>query len=225
LLAEALLTDVDNFLLRLGVPFTRFVDDCRIFCRTKREAVKVHHDLVEYLYTPLFLIGLAALDRDAVRGVLRKDIVVGKAVDIEYALLIVSLLRADSRLADNLNHEVRERIITLLKSLIEADQMLGKVSRLGHPLEWLKVFVRENGQPQVWSEYKPVVEALISKYFYDSDLMSIVALAGPIHDAYFKLLEARLCSTQFHEADPAAKAIPTLDQMLEAVCLRSAPFA
>jgi reverse transcriptase-like protein len=32
LLAEAVLTDVDNFLLRLGVPFTRFVDDFRIFC-------------------------------------------------------------------------------------------------------------------------------------------------------------------------------------------------
>jgi hypothetical protein len=51
LLAEALLIDVDNLLLRMGVPFTRFVDDFRIFCRSKHEAVRVHHDLTDYLYT------------------------------------------------------------------------------------------------------------------------------------------------------------------------------
>jgi hypothetical protein len=56
LLAEAVLTDVDNFLLRLGVPFTRFVDDFRIFCTSKREAVRIHHDLVEYVYTSHRLI-------------------------------------------------------------------------------------------------------------------------------------------------------------------------
>jgi hypothetical protein len=56
LLAEALLTDVDNFLLRLGMPFTRFVDDFRIFCTSKRQAVRVYHDLVEYIYTSHRLI-------------------------------------------------------------------------------------------------------------------------------------------------------------------------
>jgi hypothetical protein len=56
LLAEALLTDVDNFLLRSGVPFTRFVDDFRIFCTSKRQAVRVYHDLVEYVYTSHRLI-------------------------------------------------------------------------------------------------------------------------------------------------------------------------
>jgi hypothetical protein len=56
LLAEAVLTDVDNFLLRLGVPFTRFVDDFRIFCLSRRQAVRVYHDLVEYVYTSHRLI-------------------------------------------------------------------------------------------------------------------------------------------------------------------------
>lgn len=56
LLAEATLTDVDTFLLRKGVSFTRFVDDFRIFCRTRKEAVRVYHDLVEYLYTAHRLI-------------------------------------------------------------------------------------------------------------------------------------------------------------------------
>jgi hypothetical protein len=56
LLAEAVLTDVDNFLLRLGAPFTRFVDDFRIFCTSKREAVRIHHDLAEYVYTSHRLI-------------------------------------------------------------------------------------------------------------------------------------------------------------------------
>lgn len=54
--AEASRTDVDNFLLRFGIPFTRFVDDFRIFCRSRREAVRVYHDLVEYLYTAHRLI-------------------------------------------------------------------------------------------------------------------------------------------------------------------------
>lgn len=51
LLAEAVLTDVDNFLLRRGLTFTRFVDDFRIFCGSRRQAMRVYHDLADYLYT------------------------------------------------------------------------------------------------------------------------------------------------------------------------------
>jgi hypothetical protein len=56
LFAEASLMDIDNFLLRKGVPFTRFVDDFRIFCASKKGAVRVYHDLVEYVYTAHRLI-------------------------------------------------------------------------------------------------------------------------------------------------------------------------
>lgn len=51
LLAETCLNDVDGFLLRKGYPHTRYVDDFRIFCRTRRRAVLVLHDLTEYLHT------------------------------------------------------------------------------------------------------------------------------------------------------------------------------
>jgi hypothetical protein len=50
-LAEACLTDVDNFLMRKGYIHTRYVDDFRIFVETRREAIQVLHDLTEYLYT------------------------------------------------------------------------------------------------------------------------------------------------------------------------------
>jgi hypothetical protein len=51
LLAEAVLSDVDSFLLRRGITFTRYVDDFRIFCRSRRHATRVYHDLAQYLYT------------------------------------------------------------------------------------------------------------------------------------------------------------------------------
>ena len=51
LLAEALLIDVESVLLRMGVPFTRYVDDFRIFCTSRREAIRVHYELTDYLYT------------------------------------------------------------------------------------------------------------------------------------------------------------------------------
>jgi Reverse transcriptase (RNA-dependent DNA polymerase) len=51
LLAEALLTDVDNFLLRRGASYVRYVDDFRIFCRSRVNAITLQHDLTEYLYT------------------------------------------------------------------------------------------------------------------------------------------------------------------------------
>ena len=51
LLAEACLSDVDSFLLRSGYTHTRYVDDFRIFCASKGEAIKALHDLSEYLYT------------------------------------------------------------------------------------------------------------------------------------------------------------------------------
>jgi hypothetical protein len=51
LLAEMCLNDVDTFLLRKRASHVRYVDDFRIFCASRREAVMVHHDLAEYLYT------------------------------------------------------------------------------------------------------------------------------------------------------------------------------
>ena len=51
LLAEAVLSDVDSFLLRHGHTFTRYVDDFRIFCKSRRQATRAYHDLSYYLYT------------------------------------------------------------------------------------------------------------------------------------------------------------------------------
>jgi hypothetical protein len=51
LLAEAALNDVDMFLLRKGVQHVRYVDDIRVFCRSRRQAIEIQHDLTEYLHT------------------------------------------------------------------------------------------------------------------------------------------------------------------------------
>lgn len=51
LIAEAILNDVDTFLLRQGYVHTRYVDDFRIFCPTRKHALKALHDLADYLYT------------------------------------------------------------------------------------------------------------------------------------------------------------------------------
>lgn len=51
LLAEVCLNDVDTFLLGKGCPHVRYVDDFRIFCRSRREAITILHDLIEYLLT------------------------------------------------------------------------------------------------------------------------------------------------------------------------------
>jgi len=50
-LAEACLDDVDKRLLSKNVKFTRYVDDFRIFCESRDNALKVLQDLTEYLYT------------------------------------------------------------------------------------------------------------------------------------------------------------------------------
>lgn len=50
-LAEACLNDVDAFLIRKGRTHVRYVDDFRIFCRSRWEAISLLHDLTEYLYT------------------------------------------------------------------------------------------------------------------------------------------------------------------------------
>ena len=51
ILAEACLIDVDNFLLRQNVPYTRYVDDFRIFCTSRKQAIMLKHDLAEYLFS------------------------------------------------------------------------------------------------------------------------------------------------------------------------------
>lgn len=49
-LSEATLADVDSFMQRKGFTHTRYVDDFRIFARSKREALNALHDLTEYIH-------------------------------------------------------------------------------------------------------------------------------------------------------------------------------
>lgn len=161
-----------------------------------------------------FLLGLASLKRDEVREEIRKQIVIAKGKESDYATLIVSLLRVDPKLASDLKAMQRKRIIALLKSVITSKKALGKVSRLAHPLGWLDVFTEENGQDATWEDYQAVVTALVDKYLYDPDLMEIVYESGPIRDAYLEEFEACAGSSQFDIANPAAKAVSTLDEVL-----------
>ena len=50
-MAEACLIDVDNFLLRQGVPHVRYVDDFRIFCENRKQAIDIRHGLTDYLFS------------------------------------------------------------------------------------------------------------------------------------------------------------------------------
>lgn len=56
ILTEACLGDVDSFLIRKGLQHTRYVDDFRIFCSSREQAVTVLHDLTKYLYSSHRLI-------------------------------------------------------------------------------------------------------------------------------------------------------------------------
>lgn len=49
--SEACLNDVDHFLTHNDYIHTRYVDDFRIFCKTKENANKALHDLIDYLHT------------------------------------------------------------------------------------------------------------------------------------------------------------------------------
>jgi len=51
LLAEATLHDVDAMLVRRGYEHVRYLDDFRIFVRSRANAVQALHDLAYYLYT------------------------------------------------------------------------------------------------------------------------------------------------------------------------------
>jgi Reverse transcriptase (RNA-dependent DNA polymerase) len=50
ILAESCLIDVDNFLLRLKVSYTRYVDDFRIFCSSRKQAIEIRYELSDYLF-------------------------------------------------------------------------------------------------------------------------------------------------------------------------------
>jgi molybdopterin converting factor small subunit len=159
-----------------------------------------------------FISGLAALKRKDIRSQLQKNIIVGKAQDNDYAALIVAMLRVDPKLGDKLSIMERARIAALVKSLVGTS--VGKVSKLAHPLGWFIAMVEANGQKKVWTEYRTLAEELINEYLFDSKLMSAVTDAGPVHDAYFATFEEQAGSTQFDEANRAAKAVGELDDAI-----------
>jgi len=50
-LAEGCLIDVDNFLLRQNLPYVRYVDDFRVFCTSRKQAIEIMHGLADYLFS------------------------------------------------------------------------------------------------------------------------------------------------------------------------------
>ncbi|MDL1982205.1 MAG: RNA-directed DNA polymerase, partial [Deltaproteobacteria bacterium] len=50
IMAEAILMDVDNFIIESGFKHTRYVDDIRIFGNTKQDLIRFLARLTEYLY-------------------------------------------------------------------------------------------------------------------------------------------------------------------------------
>jgi hypothetical protein len=55
-LAEAVMRDIDEKLLRITSNFTRWVDDIKIYCKTLEEAEFILHELTDYLYSPHRLV-------------------------------------------------------------------------------------------------------------------------------------------------------------------------
>lgn len=50
-LAEAIMADFDNKILRITDKFVRYVDDIRIFVKSFEEAIQILHELTQYLHT------------------------------------------------------------------------------------------------------------------------------------------------------------------------------
>ncbi len=50
-LSELIMSDIDKKILNYTRAFTRYVDDIRIFCNTKKEAIELLHELTKYIYS------------------------------------------------------------------------------------------------------------------------------------------------------------------------------
>ena len=161
-----------------------------------------------------YLMGLASLKSPLFRAPLQKTVVIGKGQDSDYAAVIIALLRVDPALADNLANVASKRIVSLLKSAIAETSAEKPLTRLAHPLGWLRSFIEVHGQEKIWTEYQSVVESLIEKYMYDSSLMSIITDDGPIHEAYYTAFEQEVRSSDYNRQNRAAKALPGLDEEL-----------
>lgn len=161
-----------------------------------------------------FLYGLAALKRPAIRGVLQKSIIKGKGQSIEYADIVVSLLRLDPELDRDLNKAERERVVALLKAVIAKTTHDGKISKLANPLGWLVAFLQERGQEEIWKDYQPVVTELLKTYTDDPELMKALTAAGEIQSQYLAIFEERARSWDFGISNAAAKTVPTISELL-----------
>jgi hypothetical protein len=204
---------------------TNKLDDIRTIVES--EISSLHDEAIPYLIRKLlesrvdagggprpqvgfFLLGLAALKIDSIRKQL-KLAVTDLAKSTSEAVMVIALLRVDPALADDLKQVDSDRVSKLLLVLLDGDVPSTRVS---NPVGWLAAFVEANGQDKIWSTYQSVVEALIEKYVFDPELMKIVSKTGPIQAAYLKVFEQRASSGQFAVANPAAKAVPVLDETL-----------
>lgn len=69
LLSNIMLNELDRELERRGHPFVRYADDCMIFCKSKRSAIRTMKHIIRFIEETLFLrVNRAKTNVGYVRG-------------------------------------------------------------------------------------------------------------------------------------------------------------
>lgn len=170
-----------------------------------------------------FLVGLAALDNDAVKDLLRKHLVEGCSADPAYAAWIGRIIAANGSVLKGVTPAATLRI----RAMIEADATQPTkltVSALGHPARRLAGMLKGLGEVAVLADYRTFAEAVIDHFAYAPSILAILPDAPELRDRTVELWIRKARSSQWDDSNPLATAAPVLDEFVEAILADAEAF-
>ncbi len=160
------------------------------------------------------LVGLAAVQLEKYRSMIKKYLIIDKSHDNDFAKNIGRLIAADPKLLIGLKPEIVIRMKALLLKDTESPATKA-ITKLSHPANRLGRMIKELGEEQVLAEYHEVLEATLSRFPYNSVLLSNLTDAPQVVKMLLKIWAVNARSSTFDVANAFAIGLSDIDESID----------
>ena len=157
-----------------------------------------------------WLLAALAVVNDAMRALIRKQLLEGQSHDPDYGRWIARTVAASGAILKGLKPDAVLRVRALLMADVQAPKTPA-VTRLSHPATQLAAMITELGEDAVLKDYEPFADAVLDRFPYASPILDELEKAPKLRAKLIPIWISNARSSSFDTANAFASAAPKLD--------------
>jgi hypothetical protein len=177
------------------------------------ELVKAHATAATSNNAERFLVGMASLEVEERRELLRKKVITPSCVDDGSAAFIGRMISADAKLLDGLSAADHVRICKLLAEQTKTSAV-GLVSKYTHPARQLSSMAVKLPEEKILGEYQDFFSEVLKKYPYEALLANSFKGKAKLAEKLIDSWKKSAGSSTYDVANKFAQSIQEVDSVV-----------